>query len=282
MGRRFCVVFPDDVLLWSIVIPNASLRMGRKSHADVCHRIVYHKLLLSTMHMVTCAKGDPDRITDETLLQALTVNENLHALGFTLRPQDIGMLAASSSMQEFYQQVKELVPEVKAEPMYPDFPIQVMEIDEAQFRLHQMMHYFSTYGLEWLTGQKVSKGWLPNVTSTPKTEKDDRLLEDTVLELVWEEDSRGLCLRRILGRRERLTIPEKELVLMSLPHVSEETFDGMKILFKENLELLIPDIVAKMPGTSCSKRTGTICAPPRSACWYTSLRAIPHRIFGGT
>ena len=90
----------------------------------------YHKLLLSTMHMVTCAKGDPDRITDETLLQALTVNENLHALGFTLRPQDIGMLAASSSMQEFYQQVKELVPEVKAEPMYPDFPIQVMEIDE--------------------------------------------------------------------------------------------------------------------------------------------------------
>ena len=219
----------------------------------------YHKLLLSTMHMVTCAKGDPDRITDETLLQALTVNENLHALGFTLRPQDIGMLAASSSMQEFYQQVKELVPEVKAEPMYPDFPIQVMEIDEAQFRLHQMMHYFSTYGLEWLTGQKVSKGWLPNVTSTPKTEKDDRLLEDTVLELVWEEDSRGLCLRRILGRRERLTIPEKELVLMSLPHVSEETFDGMKILFKENLELLFPDIVAKTPGKEAVRILGHLC-----------------------
>ena len=219
----------------------------------------YHKLLLSTLHMVTCAKGNPERITDETLLQALTVNENLHALGFTLRPQDIGMLAASSSIQEFYQQVKELVPEVKAAPMYPDFPNQVMEIDEAQFRLHQMMHYFSTYGLEWLTGQKVSKGWLPDVASTPKTERDDRLLKDTVLELVWEEDSRGLCLRRILGRRERLTIPEKELVLLSLPHVSEETFDGMKILFKENLELLFPEIFAKMPGKEAVRILGHLC-----------------------
>ena len=233
----------------------------------------YHKLLLSTMHMVTCAKGDPDRITDETLLQALAVNENLHALGFTLRPQDIGMLATSSSMQEFYQQVKELVPEVKAEPMYPDFPIQVMEIDEAQFRLHQMMHYFSTYGLEWLTGQKVSKGWLPNVTSTPKTERDDRLLEDTVLELVWEEDSRGLCLRRILGRRERLTIPEKELVLMSLPHVSEETFDGMKILFKENLELLFPDIVAKTPGKEAVRILGHLCQPAQKEQVSSAHRA---------
>ena len=219
----------------------------------------YHKLLLSTLHMVTCAKGNPERITDETLLQALTVNENLHALGFTLRPQDIGMLAASSSIQEFYQQVKELVPEVKAAPMYPDFPNQVMEIDEAQFRLHQMMHYFSTYGLEWLTGQRVSKGWLPDVASTPKTERDDRLLKDTVLELVWEEDSRGLCLRRILGRRERLTIPEKELVLLSLPHVSEETFDGMKILFKENLELLFPEIFAKMPGKEAVRILGHLC-----------------------
>ena len=156
----------------------------------------YRKLLLSTMHMVTCSEGDPSGITDGTLMQAMTVNENLHALGFTLRPQDIGKLAASDSMEGFYRSVQELVPEVKANPMYPDFPIQVMEMDEAQFRFHQLMHYFSTYGQMVLTGMPVSKGWLPDVTSTPKTEKDDRLLEDTALELVTEEESYPICLQR--------------------------------------------------------------------------------------
>lgn len=208
----------------------------------------YRKLLLSTMHMVTCSEGDPSGITDGTLMQAMTVNENLHALGFTLRPQDIGKLAASDSMEGFYRSVQELVPEVKANPMYPDFPIQVMEMDEAQFRFHQLMHYFSTYGQMVLTGMPVSKGWLPDVTSTPKTEKDDRLLEDTALELVTEEESYPICLQRLLSRRERLTLPEKELVLLALPHVSKEALGGIRILFKENLELLFPAVFEKIPG----------------------------------
>lgn len=221
--------------------------------------LTYRKLLLSTMHMVTCREGDPLRINDETLMKALTVNENLHSLGFTLRPQDIGLLAASDSLDGFYSEIKELVPEVKAEPMYPDFPIQVMEIDEAQFRLHQMMHYFSTYGLELLTGQQVSRGWLPGVDSTPKTERDERLLADTVLELAAEEKSYSLCLTRILSRRERLTIPERELVILSLPHVSDETFAGIRVAFKENLELLFPDIFEKMSGKEAVRILGHLC-----------------------
>lgn len=221
--------------------------------------LTYRRLLFCTMHMLTCRKGDPRQITDEKLLKALTVNENLHSLGFTLRPEDIGLLAASDSLYRFYSEVKELVPEMKAKPMYPNFPDQVMEIDEAQFRLHQMIHYFSTYELEWLTGKSISRGWLPDMESTPKTERDDRLLSYTVLELAEEDDSYSLCLMRILNRRERLTISEKELVMLSLPHASEETFNGIRIAFKENLDLLFPEIFEKMSGKDSVRILRHLC-----------------------
>ena len=222
-------------------------------------KLSYHELLLSTMHMVTCRPGDPSRITDETLQQALTVNENLHSLGFILRPQEIGLLAASDSIEGFYESVRKLVPEVKAEPMYPDFPKQVMEMSEAQFRFHQLMHYFSTYGQELITGLPVSRGWLPDVVSTPKTERDERLIEDTVLELVGEEESYPLCVERILSRRERLTIPEKELVMLALPRVSEERLSGIQVLFKENIELLFPAIFENMPGRDSIRILRHLC-----------------------
>ena len=221
--------------------------------------LTYRRLIFCTMHMVTCRKGDPHQITDEKLLKAMTVNENLHSLGLTLRPQDIGLLAASDSLYRFYSEVKELVPEMKAKPMYPNFPVQVMEIDEAQFRLHQMIHYFSTYELEWLTGKSISRGWLPYMDSTPKTKRDDRLLSYTVLELAEEEDSYNLCLTRILNRRERLTLSEKELVMLSLPHASEETVNGIRIAFKENLELLFPEIFEKMSGKDSVRILRHLC-----------------------
>ena len=41
---------------------------------------------------------------------------------------------------------------------------------------HQVLHYFSTYGAEMFTGIKVSKGWLPYVEDTEKTESDNQLL----------------------------------------------------------------------------------------------------------
>lgn len=221
--------------------------------------LTYRRLIFCTMHMVTCRKGDPHQITDEKLLKAMTVNENLHSLGLTLRPQDIGLLAASDSLYRFYSEVKELVPEMKAKPMYPNFPVQVMEIDEAQFRLHQMIHYFFTYELEWLTGKSISRGWLPYMDSTPKTKRDDRLLSYTVLELAEEEDSYNLCLTRILNRRERLTLSEKELVMLSLPHASEETVNGIRIAFKENLELLFPEIFEKMSGKDSVRILRHLC-----------------------
>ena len=220
--------------------------------------IRYRRLMLDTLHAAAYVKGSED-ITDQSLRKALTVNENLHSLGYTLRPCDIGNLAASPSLDGFYESVRELVPEVRANPMYPDFPAQVMKMPAAQFRMHQMMHYFSTYGMAFLTGEQVSRGWLPEPEAAPKTKRDQRLLKDTVLELVEEADCCAFCLKRILDRRERMTIPERDLVLLSLPEAGEEVLLSLKVRFKENLEVLFPEVVGKMAPQDAVRVLGHLC-----------------------
>ena len=96
----------------------------------------FHELLLSELRMVSYRPGDPADLTDDRLCEAVTLNENLQSLGFALRPDDLLRLAASPSLDGFYDTFKALVPDVKAEPMYPGFPKQVMEMSEAEFRMH--------------------------------------------------------------------------------------------------------------------------------------------------
>ena len=176
----------------------------------------FHKLLLNELHMVVIQPGDQAGLSDRLLCEAVTVNENLRSLGYVLKPADLIRLAVSPDLHSFYDAVRKLVPSVKAEPMYPGFPQQVMEMSEAEFRLHQAIHYFSTYGLELLTGTQVSRGWLPAYDSPERTQTDTPLMEAKVLEPVYAQEAAVTALGRLLARRERLTNPELELVLESV------------------------------------------------------------------
>lgn len=220
----------------------------------------FHKLLLSELHMVVCQPGDPAGVTNQMLCEAVTVNENLVSLGFVLKADDIVRLAASPSRYRFFTHVKELVPEVKAQPMYPGFPQQVLEMSEAQFRLHQLMHYFSTYGMERLLGVEVHRGWLPAYDGPQRTEEDTRLLEEKVIELVAENDAPFRVLSILLNRRERLTNPELALVVEAATVCTAEQMQGLTVRFKENLELLFP-LLMELEDRAVALRTlRCICA----------------------
>ncbi|MBO7252886.1 MAG: hypothetical protein J6V25_09720 [Oscillospiraceae bacterium] len=220
----------------------------------------FHKHLLSELHMVVYQPGDPSRLNDRLLCEAVTVNENLRSLGYVLRPEDLLRLAVSSSLYDFYQQVKRLVPEVKAQPMYPGFPRQVMEMSEAEFRFHQMLHYFSTYGVELLTGAEVARGWLPAYNGPERTESDTRLLDAAVVELVSAQDAPIEALKILLGRRERLTNPEQELVLESAAACTAEQMQGLSVRFKENLELLFPMVLEKADRETALRTLQMLCS----------------------
>ena len=168
--------------------------------------------LFSDLRLVILPAGE-DHPDDAGLQEAVTMNENLRTeTGYVFQPRDLIRIAARHAAGQIYTEIKAMIPKVKAAPMYPDFPSQVMAMDEAVFRFHQMVHYFSTYGLEDLFGIEVREGWLPDSTETPKTETDKTLLDAKVLSLAEEDGLYRRVYEQLLMRRERMTIPEKELV----------------------------------------------------------------------
>lgn len=220
----------------------------------------FHKLLLSELHMVVYQPGNLSGLNDQLLCEAVTLNENLQSLGFILKPDALMHLAVSPSLHTFFEDVKALVPEVKAQPMYPGFPQQVMEMSKAEFRMHQMMHYFSTYGLEALFGVRVSRGWLPAYRGPARTQEDTTLLEARILDLVAEADAPLQTLSTLLARRERLTNPELELVVEAASLCTAQQMQGLKVRFKENLDLLFPKLLEDADRNTALRTLRCICS----------------------
>ena len=194
----------------------------------------YHKLLLDELRFVVYEKGDAS-LTEELLTKAVTVNENLKSLGYTLSPADIAALAVSPSLDSFYETVKGMMGTVDAAPMYPGFPQQVMDMDEAVFRFHQLVHYFSTYGLELLFGVEVHKGWLPCPEESGKAAEQDAVLQEKVIRLLPAQEAYIAPLRTILSRKERMTLPERQIVRAAIANISVEEASSLHVRFKENM-----------------------------------------------
>ena len=174
-------------------------------------------------------------LSEEGLIKAMTVNEELLSLGCTFAPGDIVALAKSKDLDSLPARIRAYAGDVAAKPMYPDFPSQVMETDECVFRFHQLLHYLSTYGVEEITGMKVSRGWLPEVQDTEKTEADTSLLEAKVLGLISTEDKYIFPYRKILSVTERMDEKQRLIIRECVKHLSPEELSGVTVTFKQNL-----------------------------------------------
>ena len=231
---------------------------------------MYEKLAFSELRLVHVTNHF-SRISNKRLLEAMTINEELRHLGYTLTPEGIRMLANSDHRENFLNRIQKMDGSIDANPMYPDFPNQVMNMDEATFRLHQMIHYFSTYDIEWLTGEDVDKGWIPNVESTEKTEKDTTLLDAKVIELVDTNELASVCYKKILSKRERMTDKERQLIKIALndiivPFNAIKMLTSVDIPFKQNMldvcnaifdSNMTPDLKIALIGKIC-KHTGDV------------------------
>jgi hypothetical protein len=198
-------------------------------------------------------------LTDENLVKAMTINEEVMEQGFCFAPKDILKLAKSASIDTLSEKFFELQGEVKAKPMYPNFPTQVMEMDEAEFRMHQLMHYFSTYGLESIFNVEIHKGWLPEEGDTEKTKDDDTLLDAKVLQVIYEDEMYTLPLRRILTKKERMTLPETALAVEAIAHVDVAFLEGISIPFKENLTSVFCHVAEVLPKETATPALAGVC-----------------------
>lgn len=198
----------------------------------------YNKLLLNELRFITYEKGNCT-LTDELMVKAVTLNENLKSLGYVLSAKDIPILAVSPSLDGFYDKIYHLVDKFDAKPMYPGYPKQVIEIDEAIFRYHQLVHYFSTYGMESTFGIEVKHGWLPYENEYDENlSKQKIVLEAKTIKLLPKEDKYLTPIRMILSRKERMTLPEKEIIANAIVHISPLEISDINVGFKENLNTL--------------------------------------------
>lgn len=199
----------------------------------------YEKLLFTEMRTIQYSHKLNTPITNELLQKSVTVNENLRSLGFTLNINDIIKLATSNELETIYENIKSFTPNITANPMYPNFPTQVMSMDEATFRFHQFVHYFSTYGIEEMFGVEVSKGWLPNVEDTEKTVDDKIILKEKVLSLATDIEVENLIVN-LLAKKERFTLTEIQLVQLFMIETDFlSRVEKLNITFKENIQWLV-------------------------------------------
>lgn len=205
------------------------------------NHLCYKQLLLSELRLVPYQTGN--RYSQENMLKSMTVNEELMNLGFRLSAEDIVNLSASESLDGMLDCIRNSMGDIPAEPMYPGFPEQVIAMDDALFRFHQLLHYASTYGLEMMSGNPVVKGWLPS-TDSKRCKPDDCILDRKVLALVDESEMYFVPFQTILSKKERMTDKELLIIKECVNHLTVSEMLQISIPFKQNLMWLFYTIFA--------------------------------------
>ena len=208
-------------------------------------KINYNGLLFRELRIVTVEESEDSVLTDEGLyaltnndiLKALTLDENLKSLGYCFTPDSFPLLC-HSNIDSLFEDIKSYIGDVKAEPMYKGFPNEVMEMDEATFRFHQLLHYMSTYGIEFFTGCEVKEGWLPESTDIKKDKADTFKTELKQIEAISIDERYFKPASTLLSRKIRLTEAGENLVAEAVSHLTPSELEDIDIPFKENVQIL--------------------------------------------
>lgn len=110
-----------------------------------------NEILLRRKHKVTVDLKTPlNKIVVESLTHLFTFELNLSSLGFSLE-QNLALVLAKQPVAIIDDLYKELIPALKALigadkeyiVMYPNFPKQVAEADDAELWINAILHYAS-------------------------------------------------------------------------------------------------------------------------------------------
>lgn len=207
-----------------------------------------NKLLLSEMRVLE-ANGpldvkDLDLSSVNELGKALLDNENLKALGYQLKVEAIVRLAAgyksNPSMKPLFKRVMELEPRITVSPMYPNFPTQVLEMSDLEYKVNQVLHYISTYGVEKIFGVEVQEGWLPETTEIDERQEDILVVGLKTLDYLSKEEVDDVVIKNLIGRKERL-LPKEIQLAQQIALRTDLKIE--EVPFKENIGVIFGDIL---------------------------------------
>lgn len=201
-----------------------------------------NEILLRRKHMVMFPMYQKDYETTNTE-KAMVVSaiKNFEALGFTVS-KDLLDAMLSCTKQEVEQMYKDIMPKLRAlvgadveyNPMYPNFPEQVMEASDVELFINAILHYF-TYG-QWM----------------PEYEKEERLpLFDvnkmTVLTVGTKDDLMAVF-SNLVASKSSLSEQDKEDIEEVIKSIADyANYLPEEIPLKENAALIGKLIIEEAP-----------------------------------
>ena len=171
--------------------------------------------------------------------------KNIENLGYTFSPSLIDTVR-TLSVDEFTSFYKQLVKDLKENlganvvynPMYPNFPTQVMEASDAELYINAVIHYFSTYFLQPLTGSGLPNGGLPVY------EKEERIplldnVELKVIELGTDEEFDTLISQLMSSKTSISDTDKKDIEWIISTYPSVDSVLPTEIPLKENVGFIV-------------------------------------------
>ncbi len=161
-----------------------------------------------------------------------TFLKNIESLGFTFSKKAIDVLQTYSvpELDAFYKKITKTLREmvganVKFKPMYPDFPTQVMEMDEAELYFNAIIHYLT---LE-----------LPQYEKSDRPELKEKI-KYKVIELGTKEDFLNIF-KNLLNAKVAVSPQDKEDIEWFIKQYRAEVVKYLpeRIENKENLSYVI-------------------------------------------
>jgi hypothetical protein len=179
-----------------------------------------------------------------------TAAKNLQALGFGLSSPLLERLIALGDEQvvEWYEAVLPILQKMVGahrsfDPMYPNFPQQVMEASEAELFFNAMTHYYGFF-LSDLLGD-------PNLVVLPHYEKEARPILDEFHELRWvdlgSEEDFDAIFTRLVSSNGSLSDSDKDVLRWFAENRVVDRLLPERIPQKETLAFL----VAALPNPEC-------------------------------
>lgn len=219
------------------------MNVNQKTTGLILDEKEFFKSLFTELRIVQSNVNGSKEPEAQAYMSAAADLNNLNALGFNLNKSSFLKLArdyqADQNMTPLYQKVKDLVPEVEASPMYPNFPLQVKEMDEATFRNNQLAHYFSVYGMKELFSVEVKKGWIPETKEVKERKEDEQLVDLKVIDYLNESEVDNVVKNKLISKKERLTPAEMAIAAY---YVAKPNRDKItEIPFKENINPLFAE-----------------------------------------
>lgn len=158
--------------------------------------------------------------------------------------------------------------EIDKAPMYPNFPHDVMSMDEAEFRFHQRLHYLSTYGVEQIANAfgeatEVKEGWLPNKDKLRDKKyevEDKRLLRLKTIQLVDINNYYNQTYTKIVNTYQRVSTQEQEILANIINQVDINVINNNQPRFKENIMLLGCIVVDNLDNNIALDILSSICS----------------------